>query len=234
MSLLSMVQNTCAVVGVVSPQAVFANITANRTMQEMVALANEMANRIAYNNRDWQKLILTNVFTGDGVKTSFPMPANYKRMLLNSNVWSSANTLQPMTFISDADEWMQRRASNWSSPVGEWIILGGQMLFWPALGPGATASFAYIDSNCINLASGGAGPAFAADTDNFRLNERVLRLGMVWQWKANKGSPYAEDMATYSDALNYEQGHDKPSPILVGRRAMPAGVRVAYPWPVPS
>ena len=84
---------------------------------------------------------------------------------------------------------------------------------------GATASFAYLDGNCINLSSGGAGQAFAADTDNFRLNERVLRLGMVWQWKANKGSPYAEDMATYNDALEYEQGHDKPSPILVGRRA---------------
>ena len=151
MSLLTVVQNTCAVVGVTSPQAVVANITANRTMQEMLALANEMAQRIAYDSRDWQKLILTNVFTGDGVTTSFPMPANYKRMLLNSNVWSSANTLQPMTFISDADEWMQRRASNWSSPVGEWTILGGKMLFWPALGVGATASFAYLDGNCINL-----------------------------------------------------------------------------------
>jgi hypothetical protein len=234
MSLLTVVKDVCAVVGVTIPQAVLSNITANRTMQEMLALANEMANRIAYNNRDWTKLILTNVFTGDGVTTSFPLPANYKRMLLTSNVWRSTSALQPMTFISDPDEWMQRRAQNWSTPWGEWIILGGNMLVWPAMGTGVTASFAYLDGNCINLSSGGAGPAFAADTDNFRLNERMLRLGMIWQWKANKGSPYAEDMATFNDALGYEQAHDKPSPIIIGRRPMSAGVRVAYPWPVPS
>ena len=36
---------------------------------------------------------------------------------------------------------------------------------------------------------------------NSAIDERLLKLGMIWQWKANKGSPYAEDMGTYSDAL---------------------------------
>ena len=31
---------------------------------------------------------------------------------------------------------------------------------------------------------------------------------MIWQWKANKGSPYAEDMGTYSDALVMIGGAD--------------------------
>ena len=35
------------------PQSMFTNITGNRTMQEMVALANETAQRIAYDTRDW-------------------------------------------------------------------------------------------------------------------------------------------------------------------------------------
>jgi hypothetical protein len=177
MSLLTVVQNVCPVVGVVMPQTVLANITANRTMQEMLALANEMANRIAYDNRDWQELILTNIFTGDGVKTSFPLPANYKRMLLTANVWRSTSALSPMTFISDPDEWMQRRALNYTYPFGEWIILGGQMLIWPVMGAGVTASFSYLDGNCVNLASSGTGSAFAADADSFRLNERVLGSG---------------------------------------------------------
>jgi hypothetical protein len=37
------------------PTVVFSNITANRTMQEMLALANEMAQRIAYDTRDWTR-----------------------------------------------------------------------------------------------------------------------------------------------------------------------------------
>jgi hypothetical protein len=42
-------------VGVVNVTLVFSNITANRTMQEMLALANEMAQRIAYDTRDWTR-----------------------------------------------------------------------------------------------------------------------------------------------------------------------------------
>jgi hypothetical protein len=56
---------------------------------------------------------------------------------------------------------------------------------------------------------------------------------MVWQWKANKGTSYAEDMGTYADALAVAMGHDSPAPIIVGRRPMSQG-QVAYPWPVPT
>ena len=55
MTLLTVVKDVCAAVGVTMPSSVFTNITGNRTMQEMVSLANEMAQRIAYDNRDWTK-----------------------------------------------------------------------------------------------------------------------------------------------------------------------------------
>jgi hypothetical protein len=55
---------------------------------------------------------------------------------------------------------------------------------------------------------------------------------MIWQWKAQKGSPYAEDMGTYYDALNYAMGKDSPSPIILGRLPMSAAVNSSYPWPV--
>jgi DNA-binding IclR family transcriptional regulator len=55
MTLLSVVKDVCAVVGVLVPTSVFSNITTNRTMQEMLALANEMAQRIAYDTRDWTR-----------------------------------------------------------------------------------------------------------------------------------------------------------------------------------
>ena len=233
MTLLSVVKDVCAAVGVPVPTSVTTNITAYRTMQEMLALANEMAQRIAYDTRDWTKLKKTCIFTGDGIKTAFDLPANYKRMLLTSNVWRSTSALQPMTFIPDTDQWMQRRAQNWFSPWGEWTMLGGQMLIQPVLGVGITASFAYIDKNCVSLTSGGFGDTFVNDGDSYALDERLLKLGMVWQWKANKGTSYAEDMGTYADALAVAMGHDSPAPIIVGRRPMSQG-QVAYPWPVPT
>lgn len=236
MTLLSVVKEVCAAVGVVVPTSVFSNITGNRTMQEMLALANEMAVRIATDTRDWTRFKKIQTFAGDGVKTAFDLPANYRRMLLTASVWRSTSTLQPMLFVPDLDQWMQRRAQGWYGPQGEWTMVGGQMLIQPVMGMGVTASFAYIDKNCIALNAGGVGEAFVDDGDSFLLDERLLKLGMIWQWKANKGTSYQEDMGTFGDALTTAMGKDSPSPIIIGRypASRSLNVTVAYPWPVPT
>jgi len=258
MTLLSVVKDVCATVGVALPQSVFSNLTGNRTMQEMLSLANEMAQRIAYDSRDWTKLRALATLTGDGQwvppqpdplavwagTSAFNLPANFKRMLLTSNVWRSTSTQTPMRFIPDTEEWMRRRAANASDNAwGEWTIMGGKIHIWPIMAgpftgppatPAVTAYFSYLDKNCIDLASGGRGDLFMTDNDSFTLDERVLKLAMIWQWKAQKGSPYAEDMGTYGDALTMAMGHDSPAPIIVGRQPISASARVAYPWALPT
>jgi len=254
MTLLSVVRDVCAVVGVQQPTSVTTNLVANRTMQEMLALANEMAQRISYDTRDWTIFRKTTKMVGGSGLTIDPLdpaqvgcsvyaiPANYKRMLLTANVWRSTATLYPMVFVPDTDEWINRRSRNYYDAAGEWTMMGGNMLIAPALaaavvGPPAvaatTAYYPYLEKNCVNLTSGGSGDSFMADTDSFRLDERLLKLGMIWQWKQNKGTSYAEDMGTYTDALAVAMGHDRPAPIIVGRRPMSANVRTAYPWPTP-
>jgi hypothetical protein len=112
--------------------------------------------------------------------------------------------------------------------------------YWTALtlpvviSPAQTATFNYLDKNCIKLASGGYGDRFMADGDSFRLDERLLKLAMIWRWKSQKGTAYAEDMSTYGDALNALSGADQPAPIIIGRVPMMRGVSLAYPWPVPT
>jgi len=234
MTILSVTKDVCATVGVVVPASVFSGITANRTMLEMLALANEMARRIAYDTRDWTRLKVRATLVGDGVATAFDLPDNYLRMPITSNVWNSGQTQTPMRFVSDTDEWVKRRTNDASDGRGEWTIYGGQMHISPVMPVGQTASFVYIDKNCVELSAGGFGDTFAADDDRFVLSERLLKLGMTWQWKAHKGSPYAEDMGTYSDALAMAMGYDKPSPIIVGRVPISVAATVAYPWPAPT
>ena len=235
MTILSVVKDVCAVVGVTLPQSIFSGITGNRTMQEMLALAIEMAQRIAYDTRDWTRLKKTFTMTGDGVVTAFNLPANYKRMLLTANVWRSSNTQTPMTFVPDTDEWLNRRVREETlSSVGEWTIIGNQILIYPALGVGETSYFPYLDKNCIALNSGGVGDLFMNDADGYLLDERVLKLGMIFQWKAQKGAPYAEDMGTYGDALTNVMGRDSPAPIIIGRKPISWNARIAYPWQVPT
>jgi hypothetical protein len=222
------------------PQSVFSGITGNRTMQEMLSLANEMAQRIAYDTRDWQKLTKVQTLVGDGVlvsgvmtgTTAFNMPADYKRMLLTANVWRSTSSVQPMTFVADIDEWLNRRAYGQYQAWGEWTMMGGQMLIQPMMAVGVTAYFPYLHKNCVTLAAGGVGAEFQADGDVFTIDERTLKLGMIWQWKANKGGAYAEDMGSYGDALAKVQGADKPAPILIGRRVITSEIRASYPYPI--
>ena len=228
MTLLSVVKDVCMVVGVQQPASVFASINANRTMQEMVALATEMAQRIAYDSgKDWTILKRVGELTGDGVSDAFNLPGNYQRMLLASEIWRSTSDQMPMMYISDTNDWVQRRSRTWVNSWGEWTMLGGQIVIQPVMGVGIKATFGYLSKDCITLGAGGLGETFMSDNDTFILGDRLLKLGMVWQWKANKGSPYAEDLATYNDALNVAMGSEKPAPIIVG--GIPRPDSAAYP-----
>jgi hypothetical protein len=297
MTLLTVVKDVCAFVGVHEPTTLFGNVTDPRTQLELLAVANEMAQRIAGEGREWRALKTRATFAGDGITEAFPLPDNYKRMLLTSQVWRSTSAIQPMLFISDSDEWVQRRLRGYNHAFGEWMLQGDAIHIWPIMAAhtssswqngrtynvgdlavdsttGAvppyvwqaavqhtaaatgtftddrtanptfwvlptqaldaiTATFNYMDKNCIKLASGGRGDTFMGDTDNFVLDERLLKLGMIWQWKALKGSPYAEDMATFMDALTRAGGADKPSPILIGRLPV-LNTAVTYPYATPG
>jgi hypothetical protein len=235
MTVQSVIREVCSFVGVRPPNgSVFVSPYQDRTAWEFVQLANEIAQRIAYDTRDWTALRALGTFTGDGILASFPLPANYQRMLLTTNVWRSSNTNAPLSFVSDPDEWLQKELQGgYINPIGEWTIFGGEMHVRPILPAGETVKFYYLHSNPVKLASGGYGNQFMNDADTFPLSERLLKLAMIWQWKCNKGATYAEDLANYEDALTKVAGADKPSPILVGSMPMSSDAHVAYWGPTP-
>jgi len=234
MSLLTVVRDVCAVVGVAAPASVFSAIGSNRTMFEMVACANEMAQRIAYDTRDWTELRTRHMFLGAGTEIDdpldlapwvppqdvFPLPANYKRMLLTTNLWRAGAAHTPMKFIDDHDEWLQRHLLNDNTAQGEWTLFGRELHTRPGVPLGDSITFMYLDKNCVALSGGGYGDRFQNDADSFRLDERLLKLGMTFDWKMKKGSPYAEDMGTYQDAISSAMGRDKPAAIYIGGRAI--------------
>lgn len=302
MSLLTVCQDVCAVVGVMRPASIFSGLMTSRTQQELLALANEMAQRIAADHREWTALYRVGTFTGDGFTNVFQVPVNFRRLLLTSNVYRSSFPQLPMTFLPNPDDVLQRQLTGYwytASPGYFWIAADGFRFhpvlagpppidpfwanattyavnarvrdpdlgtYWKAVvahisaatgtfasdrlnnpsywgtttplaptGPPETAKFIYLGKDCIvwNGASGGtvSGPEFQADDDVFYPDERVLKLGMIWQWKAQKGTPYAEDLGTYEDALDRLAGSDKPAPIIIGTKVISARANVAMPWP---
>src|SRR4249920_1342682 len=123
MTILSVVREVCQAIGVNPPASLFSPVVQLRTQAELLSLANEMAKRIAYDVREWRALKATNTFTGDGILGRFPLPDNFKRLLLRSSVYSSLSPRQPMQFIPDADDWLARRIGQLSYGWGEWTLI---------------------------------------------------------------------------------------------------------------
>lgn len=229
MTILSVIQEACKAVGLDVPDAV-ASAT-DRRYVEMLSVANEMAERIA-GGADWQALSTIGTFTGDGSATEFDLPSNYDRMPAKAQMWSSSLSA-PLSHIEGLDRWLGLDVQSFDFVVHAWTIYGGKVHIKPALATGVTAKFFYISNGFVVPASGANKSAFTADEDTFILDERLLKLGIIWRWKERKGLDYAESMADYEEALQRRVAKDKGSSVLrLGRVRLPSDVRIAYPVPI--
>lgn len=226
MTILSVIQDVAPVIGIAVPDAVFASTT--REHVEIKSLANEMAVRIG-KAHDWSLLRTLQTYTGDGSTEAFALPSDYLRMLKKANLWSSAYQT-PLTHVLDTDRWLEMDIRAFDFVIGAWSMLGGNIEIKPTMATGVTAKFYYLTNKVVISNASEQKTTFTADTDSFRLNERLLTLGMIWQWKANKGQSYGEDMANYEAALEQAIGEDKGSKVIrVGRARMPSDASTAFP-----
>lgn len=228
MSILSTIQQVCSVIGLPVPTVVFSST--QREHIELRDIANEMAQRISLDGHDWTLFKSLATLTGDGVAGSFPFPSDYRRMLKKARLWPSSSPYSTLTHYPDTDTWLGMQVQDFRPTIGGWTIIGDRVYIDPPLPSASTVKFYYLSNLIIKALNGPTKAEFTLDTDTFRLNERVLKLGIIWQWRANKGLPYAEDLATYEDALAMLEGSDKGSNILtIGRQRWPSEFEYAFP-----
>jgi hypothetical protein len=229
MTLLSVVRRACLVCGVKEPDQVMA--ASDRTMQEMAALANEMAQFIS-ERHDWQTLMVQTQIDGDGSAEAFDLPADFGRMPTTANLWSN-RWLWDMNPITGVDAWLQYL--NWPTTLvlGNWIIYGDQFHVLPIMGDGDLVKYFYVSNKLVRDAGGTAKEAFTADEDTFRLNERLLELAIIYKWKADKGQPYADRLNDFEEKLQQLKDTDSGSkPVISCAPRIRSGVKTAFPFPV--
>ena len=203
--------------------------TTNQFETEIADLVTETARDIA-KSHDWQALLKLAVLNGDGSKTTFDLPPDYDRMMIKGQVHSKSWATWRFTPARDLDQLMDFKAGLSVLNPGIWTMLGGKMEFYPAPASGETPKFYYVSRNFAASTTGAPQDIFQKDTDEFLLDDRLLTLGLLWRWKAQKGMEYAELMASYEKALAEDIGRDKGSRILaVGRGRMRGDVSIAYP-----
>lgn len=228
-TVLEELQRVALRIGVAQPQAAFG--TDDRDAMELGDMANEAAEYIA-KSYDWQRLTVKKDFTGDGTTTSYSIPSDYDRLIVDAQMHSSI-TRMPLTHLTSSDAWLKQEVNAWTPEWKTWIIVENQFQFYPALDSGETASIYFISKNFARDNIGTAKTLFNADDDEFRLDNRLLRLCTVWMWKEKKGQPYAEDMRTFELALEQEITRNRgPRGFHIGRPSFMRGVRVAYPYPI--
>jgi hypothetical protein len=192
--------------------------------KELRVQANKSAVAIA-KVYDWQVITKRATITGDGSDTSFPLPSDYDRMVLKTNLASSASNID-LVKATDLDQWDYFQNHLSTTVPGYWMILGGEVQISPAPATGVVHSYYYVSKNVV----AGDKPLFTADNDTFLLPERLLTLSIIWRWRASKRMEYAEDMRNFEIALGEETATDKGSRLLVvGRQRTPYNVSNAYP-----
>jgi hypothetical protein len=217
MTILSVVQDVATKIGLTVPSAVYAATT--REMVEMKALITEVSTDIA-DAFDWQALQGIHTLTGDGAADDFALPSDYDRMLKDADLWSSQHQWE-MAHITSSNDWLElQTVTTYTFTGGIWIIYGGEIHILDTMALNDTAKFFYI-SNKIVLAGSTPQVAFTADTETFRLSEKLLKKGLIYKWRASKGQPYAEDMADYMAELRIQIDKDPGSkPVIRGGRRL--------------
>jgi hypothetical protein len=201
-----------------------------RDMVEMKAVVADVARQIA-EEAEWSVLQKIHTITGNGSTESFALPSDFDRMVKDARLWSSRVTTSPLSHILSTDDWLGMQVQDFDVLYGAWIVYGGQLHIKPARENGETVKFFYVSSQIVRAADTTLKSEFSADTDAFILSERLLTLGIVWNWKYRKGTDYAEELSLYREALSREIGRDRgPAMIKVGRKRVPFAGQFAYPY----
>ncbi len=239
-SVLSVYQDASPKMGLTRPTQLVADT--GETSLEVQATIAEVAG-IIRDKFDWGVYTGIGTLTGDGSALDFAFPANYARMALDAQLWPSNSPKRPLKHIERVNDWLGMTVQNFSGVYGCWITYGGRIHIRVA-GPsdplGNLDTVKFVFANNLQFADNGGNPtvAITADSDVFRLTpetsvgERLLKLGLIYKWKQDRGRPYAQDMSDFEDACSKLINGDRGSKIIVvGQQRYPTGFSdVALPW----
>lgn len=200
---------------------------------EITAIAQEAATEIAKAHY-WQELTEFYTITANGADTAYPFPADYDRMVQATELYDPDNWCWGYDHISDYGQWVQYESGRLAllNP-GIWTIRKNQFHFLPKPASGQKAIFPYITKNIFVDANGARKSEITNDNDSFVLDERVLKLAIIWKWLSLKRMDYQQEHADFQYALSQEAARDKGARVIRKRsRSIDLDTRIAWPWPL--
>lgn len=231
MTILTAAQDAIAVLVGRRPAAVVSST--DEICVEMTAIAQDAAVEIA-KAYDWQELIEFHEIVADGTSGSYPLPADYSRMVQASEMFDPNNWCWGYEHITDYSKWLYYKNRDFSfAHPGAWIIRKNEFHFLPVPEAGQKANFPYVSCNLFVSESGAPKKRITSDDDRFVLSERLLTLALIWKYKASKGLDYQQEVDDYNVALSQETNSNRGAYVIRSRRSgITRNTRSAYPWPL--
>lgn len=232
-NLLQIVQAFARRTGVPNPPAAVGVNQAE--VRQMVALIEEVGEELV-SRFNWQAL---------KQKASWTSVATSSQ----GNIYTLAGTdlerILPETFYNETareqfigpiplPEWQAYASGINPSPNNIFTIVEDELLLWPEPGAGDTLSFYWQSANWILDADGvTTKAAFTSDEDSPIFDATLLKLGLRYRWKMEKGLPYAEDMRSFEAAALDKSARGMLQPTL-SMAGMTMGPRPAILVPLNS
>lgn len=159
----------------------------------------------------WQKLRKEKTFTSLAQETQTAMVATDLASFVNGTFWNRTRR-RPLVGPVTPQEWQRMKAST-TSPVNDtFTVRGGDILINPAPTAGHTFAYEYQSTQWCESSGGTDQSVWTADTDVGLLDERLMKLGIIYRFKKQRGLAFDADYSLYDfavrDALAKEAPHD--------------------------
>ncbi len=184
---------------------------------------------------NWRNLNIAMTLTGDGSTTTFALPSDFERPLQGNFLFSTKYPSIPLQGPVSSQELLGLKALPVTPTRPVWRLVGGVIEIWPALAIGEIVNGEYRSTNPIVSGDGlTRKPRWTSDSDYALFPEVILRLGLIWRWKASKGLDYGEDFKTYQLERDKKAGHEAGGRIVrmtntfdIGENQWPGIISVA-------
>ena len=210
MTLLSIVQRAAVRLNLTKPSAVASNT--DPQVQQLLELVNEEGADLAARGT-WEGLVRVQTFTtvAQEIQTG-AIPTDFDRPIGNT-VWNRTDIDPGYGPISPQD-WQLMKASVAAGPYSNFRVHGGEFRLYPVPTAGETVAYEYLTKDWAESSVGAGKTEMDDDTDVSRLDENLIRLGVIWRFKEAKGLEYGENFNSYERRVAQALARDAWLPTL--------------------
>lgn len=214
MSVLTIIQSHCKRNALANPTAVLgsSDTTVIQLLEMLREVTEELVTESDFNVTTREVVFTALAAESQGLLTTLA-GAGFQ-WIKNGTLWDRTKHL-PLFGPADDVEWQRLKSLQNAGPNYVYRIRGGALLLNPApVAPLPTLVFEYMSSWGVTTAAGVSKSDITLDSDLFVFPENIIKKGLSFRWKRDKGLPYQADEAMFYDLLNKYVGRDKTHRVI--------------------